>query len=67
MASTDQAHAPLQNVSIQAKHAENLPNLHSILISIGNFCDNECIVTFNKHRVKVIRKRRTRLKAIVTQ
>ena len=40
MASTDQAHAPLQNVSIQAKHAENLPNLHSILISIGKFCDN---------------------------
>ena len=44
---------PTKNSSRQAKHEEILPNLHSNLISIGQLCDNECIVTFDKHKVIV--------------
>ena len=53
MASTHQAHIPLKHLSSQAKHAEIFPNLHSSLISIGQLCDNKCIVTFDKHKVIV--------------
>ena len=53
MASTHQAHIPLKLLSIQANHAEIFPNLHSSLISIGKLCDNECIVTFDKHKLIV--------------
>ena len=53
MASTHQGHIPLKNLSIQAKHAEIFPNLYSSLISIEQLCDNECIVTFYKHKVIV--------------
>ena len=51
MASTHQAQIPLQNLSRQAKHKEIFPTLHSSIISIGQLCDDECIVTFEKHRV----------------
>ena len=50
MASTHQAHIPLQNLSSQAIHAEIFPNLHSSLISITQVCYNEWIVTFDKHK-----------------
>ena len=53
MVTTHQYHILLQNLSIQAKHAEIFPNPHSSLISIGQLCDNECIVTFEKHKVIV--------------
>ena len=53
MASTHQAQIPLKNLSSQAKHAEIFPNLHSSLISIGQLCDDECIVAFDKHKVIV--------------
>ena len=53
MASTHKYQIPLQNLSIQATHAEIFPYLHSSLISIGQLCDNECIVTFDKHKVIV--------------
>ena len=54
MASKHQAQIPLKELSSQEKHAEICPNLHSILISIGQLCDDECIVTFDKKKVMVI-------------
>ena len=39
--------------SSQAKYAEIFPNLHSSLISIGQLCEDECIVTFDKHKLIV--------------
>ena len=53
MASTHQAQIPLKQLSSQEKHAEIFPNLHSSLISIGKLCGDECIVTFDKHKVIV--------------
>ena len=53
MTSTHQAQIPLTHLSSQAKYAEIFPNLHSSLISIGQLCDDECIVTFEKHKVIV--------------
>ena len=53
MASTHQAQIPLKHLSIQEKYAEIFPNLHSSLISIGKVFDDECIVTFDKHKVGV--------------
>ena len=50
MASTHQAQIPLHDLSIQAKHEEILPTLNSSLISIGQLCYNESILTFDKHR-----------------
>ena len=50
MASTHQSQIPLEKLSSQAKHAELFPNLHSSLISIGQLCDDEFIVTFYKHK-----------------
>ena len=50
LASTYQAHISLQKLSSQAKHTEICPNLHSSLISIGQLCDDECILTFDKHK-----------------
>ena len=44
---------PTKKLSSEAKHAEIFPNLHSSLISIVKLCDNECIVTFDKHKVIV--------------
>ena len=41
---------PTKKLSSQAKHAEIFPNLHPSLISIGQLCDDECIVTFDKHK-----------------
>ena len=55
MASTQQSQIPLQNLSIQAKHAYISPKIYSSLISIGKLCDNECTVTFEKHRF-IVRK-----------
>ena len=57
MASTHQSQIPLKKLSSQAKHAENFLNLHSSLISIGKLCDDECIVTFDKHKLIVSRKK----------
>ena len=57
MSSMHQAQIPLQNLSIQAKHAEIFPNLHSSLISIGKLCDNECIITFENQKVIVIKNK----------
>ena len=57
MASTHQSHIPLNKLSIEAKHAEMFPNLHSSHISIGQLCDNECIVTFDKHKFIVIKNK----------
>ena len=53
MASTQQSQIQLQNVSNEVKHAEISPNLHHSLISIGQLCDDEFIVTFDKHKVIV--------------
>ena len=55
---------PTKKLSSQAKHAEIFPNLHSSLISIEQLCDDECIVTFDKHKVIVIKTRISSLKAI---
>ena len=44
---------PTKKLSIQANHAENSLNFHSSLISIGQLCDNECIVTLDKHKLIV--------------
>ena len=57
MESTHQAQIPLKTLSSQAKHAEIFPNLHSSLISIGQLCDNECMVTFDNHKVIVSKNR----------
>ena len=57
MASTHQYQTPLQNLSSQEKHAEIFPNLHSILISIGELYDNESIVTFDKQKFIVIKNK----------
>ena len=51
MASTHQAQISLQNLSIQAKHAENFPNLQSSLILTGQLCHYELIVAFDKPKV----------------
>ena len=57
MESTHQAQIPLQDLSSQEKHAEIFPNLHSSLISIGNFCDNEGLVTFYNQKFIVIKNK----------
>ena len=67
MASTYQAQIPLKQLSRQAKNAGTFPNLHSSLISIGQVCDDECIVTFDKHKVIVSKTSISSLKAIGTQ
>ena len=53
IASTHQSQIPQKQLSSKAKHAEIFPKLHSSLISIGQLCDDECIVTFYKHKVVV--------------
>ena len=53
MAYTHQSHIPLEQLSIQAKHAEIFPKLHSSLISIVQLCDDACIFIFDKHKVIV--------------
>ena len=53
MASTQQAHILLKNVSGKAKHEEMFTNLHSSLISIGKLCEDECKVTLDNHKVIV--------------
>ena len=53
MAYTHHAQISLKHLSSQAKHAEIFTNLHYSLISIGHLCDDECIVTFDKHKVIV--------------
>ena len=53
MSSNHKAQITLQNLTIQAKHAEIFPSLHSSLISIKKFFDDECIINFDKHRVVV--------------
>ena len=53
MASTHQSQIRLKKLSSQAKHAEIFPDLHSSLISIGQLCDDRCIVTFDKDKVIV--------------
>ena len=50
MASTQQAHILLKNVLIQARHEDIFPGLHSSIISIGQVCDDKCIVNFDKHK-----------------
>ena len=55
MSYTHQAQIPLHNLSGKGKYAEIFPTLLSSLISIGKLCDNECIVTFDKHIV-IVRK-----------
>ena len=67
LASTHQANIPINHLSSQAKHAEIFPNLHSSLISIGQLCDDESIVTFDKHKVIASKTRISSLKAIRTQ
>ena len=57
MASSHQSQIPLRNLSIQAKYAENFPNLHSSIITIGKLCDDEYIVTFDKQKVIVSKNR----------
>ena len=59
MAFTHQTQIPLKQLSSQAKHAEIFPNLHSSLISIGQLCDDKCIVTFDKHKVVVSKNKDT--------
>ena len=61
MASTHQAHIPLKYLSSQSKHAEMFPNLHSSLISIGQLCDYECIVTFENYKVILIKNKDIRI------
>ena len=53
MASKHQAQIPRNKLSSQAKNAEIFSNLHSSLIYIGQLCDNEWIVNFDKHKVIV--------------
>ena len=53
MVFTHQVHIPLQNLSIQVKNEEIFPNLQSSLISIGQLCDDGCIVAFYNHKVIV--------------
>ena len=54
--STHRSYIPLRYLSSQEKHAEIFSNLHSSLISIGQLFDDECIVTFDKHKVIVSKK-----------
>ena len=44
---------PTPEIIKPIKNSEIFPNLHSSLISIGQLCDDECIVTFDKHKVIV--------------
>ena len=64
MASTHQAQTPLRDISRQEKQAGIFPTLQSSLISIGKCFGDEFIVTFNKHKVTVRKKRQRLLKAI---
>ena len=57
VAYTHHAQISLKHLSSQAKHAEIFPNLNSSLISIGKLCENECIVTFDKHKAIVIKNK----------
>ena len=53
MAYTHRSQIPLEQLSIQAKHAEIFTKFYSSLISIVQLCDYACIVTFDKHKVIV--------------
>ena len=56
MASTHQSYMFLHNWSIQEQYAEISPTLHSSLILIVQLFGDECLVTFDKHRVIVSKK-----------
>ena len=60
MSSTHQAQIIFKNLSSQAKQTEILPTLHSSLFSVGQLCDNECIVIFYKYRV-IVRKNKEKI------
>ena len=55
---------PLHNLSRQAKNAEIFPALHSSLLSIEKLCEDECIVTFDKYSLMVIKDNKYIWKAI---
>ena len=44
---------PTAEISSQAKNAEIFLKIHSSLISIGQLYEDECIVTFDKHKLRV--------------
>ena len=50
---------PTKTLSIQVKHVEIFPNLHSSLISIGRLCEFGCMATFENHKVIVSKNRYT--------
>ena len=65
MSPTHQYQIPLHNLSRQAKNEKIYPAFKYGFIPIGKFCDGECIITFDKHRIVVRKKKKILLKAIV--
>ena len=57
IASNHQAQIPFHNLLRQAKHAEIFPTLHYSFNLIEQFCDDDFIVPFDKHRDIVIKNK----------
>ena len=56
---SETGHLPMTGLSKNATKVQVLPNLHSSsLISIGQLCDDNCDVLFNKHRFTAIKNNR---------
>ncbi len=53
--STHQGILDIEELPHAAKVVNIFPDIHSSLISIGQFCDADCTVNFNKHNMNVIK------------
>ena len=52
--SNEMGHLPIPSLSPTASQCHVLPDLRSAsLISVGKLCNDDCVVTFDKHRVYV--------------
>ena len=60
MTSTGTAQLPIPNTSPQAQEAHIFPTLTSAnLLSIGQLCDDNCIATFTKNKLKITKNNQT--------
>jgi len=50
---TESAHLPIKGLSRQATTTSIFENLHSPLISLGQLCDDNCIVHLDKQKIEV--------------
>jgi len=59
---TESAHLPIKGLSRQATATSIFENLHSFLISLGQLCDDNCIVHLDKQKIEVSKNNKLFLK-----